>query len=285
MEVNMKKYLLTAIGYSLILAIFMPPGITEETAEKPLSVDEIVNRTNRASYYQGKDGRARVSMVITDSQGRERNRKFTILRRDDPDPTNPDNDSYTEDQKSYVYFQRPADVNKMVFMVWKNAEQGKDDDRWLYLPALDLVKRIAGTEKRTSFVGSDFFYEDVSGRNINDDTHVLEKITDNYYLLKNTPKDPDSVEFKDYTIWVHKDTFLPVKIEYFAKNGEKYREYSALGVETIQGFPTVTKASMKNLKTGNETVMTYEDVKYDLGLPDNIFTERYLRKPPREFLR
>jgi len=81
------------------------------------------------------------------------------------------------------------------------------------------------------------------------------------------------------------DTFLPVKIEYFDKNGEKYREYSALGVETIQGFPTVTKASMKSLKTGSETVMSYSAVKYDLGLPDDIFTERYLRKPPREFLR
>jgi outer membrane lipoprotein-sorting protein len=281
----MKKYLFTAIGYSLILAIFMPPGIAGETEAKPLDVDEIVNRTNRAAYYQGKDGRARVSMVITDSQGRERNRKFAILRRDVPDPADPGNDSYTGDQKSYVYFQRPADVNKMVFMVWKQADQGTDDDRWLYLPALDLVKRIAGTEKRTSFVGSDFFYEDVTGRNINDDIHELEKTTDNYYVLKNTPRDPDSVEFKNYTIWVHKDTFLPVKIEYFDKNGEKYREYSALDVETIQGFPTVTKASMKNLKTKSETVMDYEDVKYDLGLPDDIFTERYLRKPPREYLR
>lgn len=278
----MKKYLFTAIGFSLILAIFMPLGITGET---PLDVNEIVNRTNRAAYYQGKDGRARVSMVITDSQGRERNRKFTILRRDDPDPADPENDSYTGDQKSYVYFQRPADVNKMVFMVWKHSDQGKDDDRWLYLPALDLVKRIAGTEKRTSFVGSDFFYEDVTGRNINDDTHELIKTTDNYYVLKNTPRDPGSVEFKNYTIWVHKDTFLPIKIEYFDKNGEKYREYTALGVETIQGFPTVTKASMKNLKTGSETIMTYSDVKYDLDLPDDIFTERYLRKPPRKFLR
>jgi len=281
----MNKHLLAAAAFSLILAVGIPYGLTKESAAKPPEVTEIVNRTNRAAYYQGKDGRARVSMVITDSQGRERNRKFTILRRDDPDPTNPDNDSYTGDQKSYVYFQRPADVNKMVFLVWKNAEQGKDDDRWLYLPALDLVKRIAGSEKRTSFVGSDFFYEDVSGRNINDDIHELEKTTDNYYVLKNTPKDPDSVEFKDYTIWVHKDTYLPIKIEYFDKNGEKYREYSALGVETIQGFPTVTKASMKNLKTGSETVMSYEDVKYDLGLPDDIFTERYLRKPPRQYLR
>ena len=281
----MKKHLLAAVAFILILAVGIPYGMAEDTAKKPLGVDEIVNRTNRAAYYQGKDGRARVSMVITDSQGRVRNRKFTILRRDDPDPLDHGNYSYTGDQKSYVYFQRPADVNKMVFMVWKHADQGTDDDRWLYLPALDLVKRIAGTEKRTSFVGSDFFYEDVTGRNINDDIHELVKTTDNYYVLKNTPRDPGAVEFKDYTIWVHKDSFLPVKIEYFDKNGEKYREYTALGVETIQGFPTVTRASMKNLKTGSETVMSYDNVQYDIGLPDDIFTERYLRKPPRKYLR
>ncbi len=279
-----KNMFITAITILFFIA-FAVEIAAEEGASKPPDVNEIVNRTNRAAYYQGKDGRAQVSMEITDSQGRTRNRKFTILRKDEPNPADPSDMTYTGDQKFYLYFQRPADVNKMVFMVWKNAEQGKEDDRWLYLPALDLVKRIAGTEKRTSFVGSDFFYEDVSGRNINDDVHELEKTTDTYYVLKNTPKDPGSVEFTYYTIWIHKDTFLPVKIEYFDKNGEKYREYAALGVETIQGYPTVTKASMKSLKTGSETVMTYGDVRYDIGLPDDIFTERYLRNPPREYLR
>lgn len=281
----MKQYPLLTLIWSLIPVFSGSSGMSEEYAGDRPSIDEIVNRTNQAAYYQGKDGRARVSMVITDSQGRKRNRKFTILRRDEPDPIESQNDSYTGDQKFYVYFQRPADVNKMVFMVWKHSDQATDDDRWLYLPALDLVKRIAGTEKRTSFVGSDFFYEDVSGRNINDDFHELEKITENYYVLKNTPKNPGSVEFGNYTIWVHKDTFIPVKIEYFDKAGEKYREYTALGVDNIQGFPTVTKASMKNLKTGSETLMAYENVQYDIGLPDDIFTERYLRKPPREYLR
>ncbi|HPJ72376.1 MAG TPA: outer membrane lipoprotein-sorting protein, partial [bacterium] len=183
------------------------------------------------------------------------------------------------------YFQRPADVNKMVFMVWKHAAADRDDDRWLYLPALDLVKRIAGAEKRTSFVGSDFFYEDVSGRGIGEDVHELAEITDNYYVLKNTPKDPSSVEFDHYLMWIHKDTFLPVKIEYYDTAGEPIREYAALGVETIAGFPTVTRSMMKNLKTGSRTEMSYSNVAYNIGLPDEIFSERYLRKPPREYLR
>jgi len=282
------RNLLYVTGSALLISL-LALNITvaeEKKADGPLSVDEIVNNTNRVAYYQAKDGRAQVSMEIKDKQGRTRNRQFSILRLDQPDPDNPDgNDNYMGDQKFYIYFKRPADVNKMAFMVWKHADRDTEDDRWLYLPALDLVKRISGTEKRTSFVGSDFFYEDVSGRNINEDIHELEKTTDNYYVLKNTPKDPSSVEFDHFTMWIHKETFIPVKIEYFDRNGEKYREYTALGVDTIQGNPTVTKASMKNLKTGNETTISYKNVKYDIGLPDEIFTERYLRKPPRKYLR
>ena len=104
-------------------------------------------------------------------------------------------------------------------MVWKHIKA--DDDRWLYLPALDLVKRIAASDERTSFVGSDFFYEDVSGRGLDEDVHELLETSDNYFVIKNTPKRPDDVEFSYYKMWIHKKTFLPIKTEYFDKTGEK----------------------------------------------------------------
>ncbi|MGD9022659.1 MAG: outer membrane lipoprotein-sorting protein [Deltaproteobacteria bacterium] len=248
-----------------------------------LTVKEIVDRTEQVAYYQGEDGRAKVSMLITDTQGRNRHRQFTILRWDQPPPSEQAGNHYRGDQKYYVYFNRPADVNKMAFMVWKHVD--KDDDRWLYLPALDLVKRIASQEKRTSFVGSHFFYEDVSGRDINADVHELVNTTENYYVLKNTPKEPEAAEFAQYTMWIHRSTFLPVKIEYFNDRGEKYREYEALKVETIQGFPTVIESRMKDMRIGGETLLQYRDVQYDIGLPEDIFTERYLRRPPVEHLR
>lgn len=238
-------------------------------------VNDIVAKANHAAYYQGDDGRAKVHMSIKDSQGRERTRDFTILRKDIG--------SGDGEQKFYVYFTRPSDVNKTVFMVWKHV--GKDDDRWMYLPALDLVKRIAASDERTSFVGSDFFYEDVSGRNPDEDTHELVEETDNYYVVKSTPKKPDQVEFSYYKSWIHKASFIPVKIEFYDKSGEKYRAASAEKVDTIDGHPTVTKASMKDLRTGGETVLTYSSVKYDIGLPEDIFTERYLRTAPRDYLR
>ena len=236
-------------------------------------VDEIVTKANLAAYYAADNGRADVKMTITDSQGRARTREFTILRMDVTDGG---------EQKFYVYFQKPEDVRDMVYMVWKHIDS--DDDRWLYLPALDLVRRIAASDKRSSFVGSDFVYEDISGRNINEDTHELAEETDDHYTLKNTPKDPASVEFSYYDIWINKSSFLPYKAQYYDKSGKLYKKVEALKIEEIGGFPTVTESRVENLDSGSTTTSSFANVRYNIGLTDDIFTERYLRKAPRRWL-
>jgi len=257
-------------------------GIPAAAQEAP-PVDEIVHRANLVTYFQGRDGRAQVAMTITDKQGRKRERQLTILRRDASQSDALAGGAYRGEQKYYVYFHRPADVNKLAFLVWKHLD--RDDDRWLYLPALDLVKRIAASDKRTSFAGSDFFYEDVSGRSIDLDEHKLIDVTANYYVLRNTPKDAGAVEFAYYDMYIHKTTFLPVRVEYYDRKREKYRVYDALEVKRIQDYLTVTKARMSNLRTGSSTLVTYSGVRYDLGLPEDVFTERFLRRAPQEHLR
>lgn len=266
------RVMLLAVGLLLTLDLSAQP-----------SVDEIVHRANLAAYYQGKDGRAQVQMTITDKQGRDRERRMIILRRDESDTDALEDNAYWGEQKYYVYFQRPSDLNRTVFMVWKHLES--DDDRWLYLPSLDLVRRISATDKRNSFVGSDFFYEDVSGRNIDLDTHELIDTTDDYYVVRSTPKNPEDVEFAWYESYIHTDSFIPVQISYYKEGGDKYREATALKVETIDGYPTVTNSRMESLETGSTTTMKYLSVEYDVGLPEDIFTERYLRRAPREHLR
>jgi hypothetical protein len=246
------------------------------------SLDEIIGKTEHTSYYLGKDGSARVKMIITDSQGRERKRRFAILRLDEQ-TDRPDHEDPSGDQKYYLHINYPSDLKNTVLLVWKHP--GSDDDRWLYLPSLDLAKRIASSDKRTSFLGSDFLYEDISGRDVNADTHQLFDTTNDYYVLKNIPKQPDTVKFSEYTMWIHRQTFLPVKVEYLDKRGKKYRIYEALEVETIQGYPTVTRSRMQDLVLKQESTMEFSRVKYDRRLPEDIFTERYLRNPPHNLLR
>ncbi len=251
--------------------------------EKINDVDAIVNRANFMAYYQGKDGKAKVKMIITDKKGQTRLREFIILRKDVKDGG---------DQKYYVYFLKPADVRKMVFMVHKHADIQKDDDRWLYLPSLDLVKRIAASDKRTSFVGSDFLYEDISGRNLAEDTHELIETNDKYYVVKNVPKNPDSVEFSYFNVAIDRETFIPMKMDFYDKKNKLYRIIKSQKVETIevkeqenvQKFPTVVKSIVSDLNTGSKTEMEFTNVEYNINLED-IFTERYLRRPPREAIR
>lgn len=255
------------------LFIVMTVAFLAVNASAAMSADDIVAKANQAAYYAGKDGRTTVQMTINDGKGGNRQRAFTILRM------NTENGN----QKFYVYFREPADVRKMAYLVWKNV--GKDDDRWLWLPALNLKKRIAPGDKRTSFVGSDFFYEDVSGRSLHEDRHELVADNEKHYLLKHVPKDPGSVEFAWFQTWIDKQTFLPMRAEYYNAAGEPYREVEAVKVELIQGYPTVVIAEARDLKSGSSTRNEFLKVEYDLGLQEQVFTERFLRRPPREVTR
>ncbi len=259
----------------IFFAVFLCPILTTTQAHsQELGADEIASRASRVSYYQGLDGRSEVTMVIADSQGRQRQRAMTILRK---------NIGEGGEQRYYVYFHKPADVRGMSYIVWKHA--GKDDDRWLYLPALDLVKRIAASDKRSSFAGSTFFYEDISGRSVELDTHELVKKEDGYYELKNTPRDPGSVEFSYYTVKIDASNFVPLRAEYYDKEGKLYRIIEALEVSEIQGFATITKMKAADLNSGGSTVAEFSGISYNVGLGEDIFTERYLRKPPIQWLK
>lgn len=262
---------ITTIICGVVLAL-----VSHTAQAEQLTVDEIVDRTHVASYYQGKDGRAKVTMTIYSKKGNKRVRNFTAMRRTVPEQGD------GGDQAFYIYFHKPSDVSRMVYIVHKQVKSA--DDRWLYLPSLDLVKRIAPSDERNSFVGSDWLYEDVSGRGVDEDHHKLVKTTKNFYVLEHKPKKPKSVEFSSYKSWIHRTTFLPTRVEYFDKRGKKYRIMTIDEVKQVQGYNTVKKATMQNLKAGTKTVLEYDTVKYNLGLPAKVFTERYLRRAPIEYL-
>lgn len=256
-----------------LLALSLSTFATFTVAEVDIAL--LVKDAERAAYYSGIDGRSDARMMIVDDQGRKQVRQFTILRKDISD---------NGDQQMMVFFSRPSDVKGTVFRVEKHVETSIDDDRWLYLPALDLVKRISAGDKRTSFVGSHFFYEDVSGRAIAEDNFVLHSENDAAYILKATPKMPDTVEFDHYLVTIDKDTKLPTLIDFFKSDDDNYRRVEAVEIKTIQGFPTVVRSKVSDMQTGAYTLMEFRNISYDLGLEADVFTERSLRNPPLQWL-
>ena len=121
---------------SLALAVTLV-GVAKADADP--DVKSLVAMSEKAAYYAGDDGRSMARMIIVDSQGRKQMRQFTLLRKDVLDESGVE----TGDQRMLVFFQRPTEVKGTVFRVEKHAALSEDDERWLYLPALDLVKRIA----------------------------------------------------------------------------------------------------------------------------------------------
>lgn len=263
---NIKLLMLTMC--ILALTINSPLQAQELTAQ------QIINKANLAAYYAGDDGSAQARMIIVDENGQKQMRQFFILRQDITD---------LGDQNMLVFFSRPSNVKDTVFRVEKHTTE--DDNRWLYLPALDLVKRISAGDKRTSFVGSHFFYEDVSGRNPNEDTFSLLSEDDNTYTIKALPKNKNSVEFNYYTINVSKSNFLPTVSIYFDAQNKPIRKMTVLKVKDIAGNATVMKSRITDLTNNSYTELQFRKVKYDIGLPDNIFSERSMRTPPKAWLK
>jgi Outer membrane lipoprotein-sorting protein len=112
-------------------------------------------------------------------------------------------------------------------------------------------------------------------------------------LKKNIPKKQGSVEFAYYWVHINKKTFMPMKMEFFKKGDRLYRVIEVKTVENIQAedngqkrtYPTVTVTVARDLENGSHSVMTYSNVHYNVGIGDKIFSERYLRRPPRDAMR
>jgi outer membrane lipoprotein-sorting protein len=223
-------------------------------------------------------------MELIDRKGNTRSRVLTMLRK---------NQQGTGEQKYFMYFHEPGDVRRMTFMIWKYPE--RDDDRWIYVPAIDLIRRIAAEDKYSSFVGSDFSYEDVSGRDVSEDTHRLlreEMLEDrDAFVVESVPR--ASAAFTRRVSWIDKESFLPLKEEYYDAQDQLQRIFTANVIEDIAAgdggdrriYPTIMKRTMENVRTGHRTEVTVVSVFYDLGLQDDDFSERRMRRPPRAWIR
>ena len=239
--------------------------------------EDVMKQSQAAFLYPGKDFKARVTMKLIGKDGGERVRELVMLRKNFG--------AAGGEQKYFMVFFKPADVKDMSFMTYKYP--AKDDDRWMFIPAVSMVKRIAAQDKRSSFVGSDFTYEDVSGRDIEDDTHVIEREEKlggrDCYVVKSTPKTADA-DFGHKITWVDKANFLPLKEDQFDRKNAAYKAFSADEVSVVKGHPTIIRRTMKNQQTGHRTEAAYANTDYDLGIEDSLFSERFLRQPPRKWL-
>jgi hypothetical protein len=267
---------------TLLLATVAIAGETLQSPEK-LTIQEIMERYYSAFYAPAHDARIEAKLVLFDKSGTSRTRRLTTWRLNlNPEGTR---------QKVLIYFHEPPDVRGLTIMVWKYPH--RDDDRWMFIPALDLVRRLSARDYSQSFVGSDFTYEDGIGRDVSLDTHRLiqEEELDGIpcYVVESSPGSKAS--WTRQRIWIDKKTFLPRRQEFYNIRDELERVFTGGPVERTKAanskktFPTMMERKMENVLTGHSSVFTFLSVAYNLGLKESDFKERNLRRPPRHLLR
>ncbi len=219
---------------------------------------------------KGNDMEATLTMILINSNGDKRVRKIKQYIRD-----------FGKVEKKIMFFVEPADVKNTSFMNWSYDDPNKDDDQWIYLPALKKVKRISSDSKGDYFMGSDFTYDDLGNRKPEEDNHKIlreEKYRgEDCYVIESTPKDPDYMYSKTIT-WVIKGKWIGLKREFYDEDGEYLKTLNVKKYEKINGVWVLTEVEMDNAQTNHKTIMKLSDIKINSGIPARMFTERMMKR-------
>lgn len=187
-----------------------------------------------------------------------------------------------KDRKTVMFFQYPGDVKGTGFLTWDHDNINKEDDKWLYLPAMKKTRRISGSSaKKDYFMGSDFTYDDMGQRNIDEDNHELEgeEIIDGHkcWKLTSTPKGNKDI-FSKKISWIRQDCFIPIKVDYYDKMGKIHRKLEMSEINQIQGFWIAQYMEMINVQTGHKTIIQINNPKYNINVEESKFSVTTLEK-------
>lgn len=225
------------------------------------------NNYNRST---GDDMTSDLTMTLINSAGDRRVRKIKQFQKD-----------FGDMDKKIMFFIAPADVRNTSFMNWSYDEENKDDDQWIYLPALKRVKRISSDSKSDYFMGSDFTYDDLGDRHPSEDSHKIlkeEKINDEMcYVVESMPKQDDYMYSKTIS-WVSKDNWLILKKEFYDEDGDQLKILKAKDYQKIDGYWMIIHSVMHNVQEDHKTRMELENVTINSGISDNKFSERTMKR-------
>jgi len=250
----------------LVLSFILLPVLTVTGAEHTglQIMEKVYNRDD------GNDIRGNLTMTLINSHGNKRVRKIKQFTKD-----------FGKVEKSIMFFISPADVRNTSFMNWSYVEEGKDDDQWIYLPALKRVKRISSDSKSDYFMGSDFTYDDLGDRHPNEDNHRLLR-EENFkgedcYVVESKTKDEEYMYSRTVT-WIIKDKWIGLKREFYDEDGELLKILKIRKHEKISGFWTILDSEMYNVQKKHSTLMELSDMMINTGIPARQFTERMMKR-------
>ncbi|HEY7885881.1 MAG TPA: outer membrane lipoprotein-sorting protein [Cellvibrionaceae bacterium] len=267
---------MTYLIRSLLISAMLLTGI--HAYADTLSARDIMEKED--NRYTGDSSRADAKMILIDRRDRERVRDIRMYTLDQD-----------EVEKSISFFLSPTDVAGTTYMNYDYSDD-RDDDSWLYLPALKQVRRVAAGDKSGSFMGSDFTYSDINGINtewydysiINDSETVDGADT---WVIESTPK-PEFADkvtsetgYEKSHLWIRKDNFVQVQAKIWVERGGRIKYYSAQQLEKINDIWTPMRLQMITTRNGERehaSVLEFSEVIYNQHTDEDLFTTQAMQR-------
>jgi hypothetical protein len=260
---------------ALTLLVIVVSLLGPAPASQRVTADEVARRVRDRDT--GRDSRAALRMKLYDRRGRVRERALSMLTLKGKTDAG---------DRLLIRFTYPNDIRGTGFLVWEHPQS--EDERFLYLPSLGRVRRIAGSEAQDSFVGSDFSFEDIGGREFDDYAYAFDGADGESatwtgpdgkprpaYRLESKRKDA-SVEFPRVVSLVLKDAFVVVQADIFNRRNERQKQYTVQRLDAVQTIWTVLASTMTNDLDRTKTELAVEKIDYNVGLKPDAFTRREL---------
>ncbi len=254
-----------------LVALAVLPHLLTAAEAKPPECTEIVEKA-RAHAGMGIDsGLARIALTIQPAKGAPRHRTLEVRSAREKGLV-----------RTLIRFLEPADVAGTAFLLRENADG--PDEQILYLPALKRTRRIAGTQRRGSFMGTDFSYADLEVRSLDDAECTLEG-EQSYrgqetYVVVTRPKAPSEDDlYGSVKLWIHKKTWIPLKVEFYDReDGALSKVMTVKRLKKVEGHWLPVETEMKNVKKGSSTRLELVEVEPGKSFPPETFTERALER-------
>ena len=238
-------------------------------ADKGYQIMRSILRRNTIKSMQ-----ADMQLVLISSTGEQRVRKIKFYSKTDP---------RTDLSRMLMRFIYPRDVVGTGFLTIENAD--RPDDRFLYLPALRRVKKIASSGRGGNFMSSDFTYYDMGAPKLEDwKYHLLREETRDgkrAWVIEARPSSRQVLEdtgYSKYINWVNQADSSVFYTEYYDKSGELKKVLIVKQFQKIHGTPFATDMVMHDVQINHKSRMTFENLKVDVPIPDKFFTPRFLQR-------
>ena len=183
------------------------------------------------------------------------------------------------DSKSILRFVAPAEVKGVALLVLNHPDRASD--QWMWTPELARDRRIALQDRSTRFFGTDFSFEDLEERDVNQNDYTLlgEETIDGKpcWKIESKPKQTKSSQYSKVVSWIRQDLYVAAKLEMYSKS-EVVRKLEYRRVEKVQNIWTPLELEMTDAKKNSRTLLKTEKLEYNSVLKPDRFTLDALRR-------